>query len=316
MGRFDVCRFVTRRRRIGEDTVEEILAGRVPEGSEHAAHVARFVSDLRTTFVAGSVEDGAVTALVEAGHVAREKGDLPATVASNAHGPAVRQGAGLPNWKRRSAVLSTFISSLLGRVAIGAAATTLSVGAAGASNALPQPLQRVVSDAAGELGIDMPSPDDPQVEADDPEDDGADQTADDSTPDTTAPEAEDDSEDAPDASDDGSEDESSDDSEDESDGEPSDDSDDDSEDESDDESSDDSDHASDDDGAEDQGDDHGHEVEAPEPPEVPEVDEPDEPEAPEAPEIDEPDEPEVEDGSDGGKDGPEAPEVEEEGDED
>lgn len=284
MGLLDVCRRVTRRSRIEEHVVDDLLAGRVPEGSEHHAHVARFVSDLQSTFAGGSVIDGTVTALVEAGHVAREKGDLPATVASNAHGPATRQGAGLPNWKRRPAMLSNLIGSLLGRVAVGAAATTLSVGAAGASNALPAPVQRVVSGAASHVGIEMPSPDDASPDMKAREGLTVETAPDASNPDSTAPQAGDStattepavappatdapSADAPDdghdATDDGS--------------------------------------GGSDDGP-DQGDDNGdHQADAPEQPDQPEQDQPDQqdqedqPDAPDAPEqADQPDAPDAPD---------------------
>ena len=158
MARFGVCRFVTRHHRIGEDAVEDLLAGQVPEGGEELAHLARFTADLRSFAVTSP--NRVLSVMAAAGHTS-DKGDLPATAASNAHGPArPGQGAGLPNWNRRPAMLKSFLSNAIGKAAGGVTAATMSVGAAGAAGALPSPVQRVVADAADTIGVDMPSPDD------------------------------------------------------------------------------------------------------------------------------------------------------------
>jgi len=156
MGRFGVYRFVTRHHRITDDAVEELLDGQVPEGHEELAHLARFTADLRSF----STTSSDATLTVAAAHTS-DKGDLPATAASNANGPTQPwQGAGLPNWNRRPAMLKSFLGNAIARAAVGLTAATVAVGSAGAAGALPGPVQRVVADAADVVGFNLPTPDD------------------------------------------------------------------------------------------------------------------------------------------------------------
>jgi hypothetical protein len=157
----DVLHGVTGRRRIDDELVDDLLAGRVPRGHDGFGHVAAFAADLRHAFGSAAEHSTAPVAsvLAEARH-STDKGDLPATAASNAYGPvATRQVAGLPNWRRRSAMFSTFLGSTIAKVALGVSCATAAVGAAGAANALPAPAQRVVSEVADHVGVSLPSPD-------------------------------------------------------------------------------------------------------------------------------------------------------------
>lgn len=60
--------------------------------------------------------------------LANEKGDLSATAASNAHGPA-SQESGLPNWtQRRKRMLHVLLGTLAGKVAAATVAAATVVG--------------------------------------------------------------------------------------------------------------------------------------------------------------------------------------------
>ena len=88
-----------------------------------------------------------------------EKGDLPATAASNVHGPA-RQAAGLPNWKEERdmavpGVLAGLLAKLSGagtaaKAALAGVTAVTTMGLAGAAaGVLPDPAQNAVAAAVG-----------------------------------------------------------------------------------------------------------------------------------------------------------------------
>jgi hypothetical protein len=83
-----------------------------------------------------------------------EKGDLPATAASNVTGP-VPQAAGLPKWRKKmSGLLAGLIAKLAGlglvaKVGLGLGVAAASVTGAGAAGALPDAAQHAVATVVG-----------------------------------------------------------------------------------------------------------------------------------------------------------------------
>ena len=81
-----------------------------------------------------------------------EKGDLPATAASNVTGPA-RQAAGLPKWRKKlivSELLAGIAAKLAGlgiaaKAGLGLTVAAASVTSAGAAGVLPDPVQHAVA---------------------------------------------------------------------------------------------------------------------------------------------------------------------------
>jgi hypothetical protein len=56
-------------------------------------------------------------------------------------------------------VFSTILSSIAGKIAIAGVALATTTGGLAAADALPEPAQQVVSDAAARIGISLPAPD-------------------------------------------------------------------------------------------------------------------------------------------------------------
>ena len=80
---------------LDDQAIESILAGRSPSGRPELDELARFVTEVRSVASAPTPKVGAELAAVLAGGLTTDKGDLPATAASNVTGPAP-QAAGLP----------------------------------------------------------------------------------------------------------------------------------------------------------------------------------------------------------------------------
>jgi hypothetical protein len=117
--------------------------------------LAAFADDVRvaTTAPAPATSPDLVRLLREG--FSTEKGDLPATAASNVTGPA-GQAAGLPKWRKKKMLVSDFLSSLAAKLgALGLAAklglgvgvAAAAVTSAGAAGVLPAPAQNVVAGA-------------------------------------------------------------------------------------------------------------------------------------------------------------------------
>ncbi|HVL28243.1 MAG TPA: hypothetical protein VM390_08845 [Acidimicrobiales bacterium] len=82
-----------------------------------------------------------------------EKGDLPATAASNVTGPAP-QAAGLPKWRKKKMLISELLAGLVTKLAglgmaakagMGVTLAAASTTAAGAAGVLPAPAQHAVA---------------------------------------------------------------------------------------------------------------------------------------------------------------------------
>ncbi|GAA1797068.1 hypothetical protein HC028_19770 [Planosporangium flavigriseum] len=135
--------------RIDDATVEALLTGRRAFATE--PELTAFTAALRSAGTRPGQPSPRLAAMLATG-VFTEKGDLPATAASNVHGPAARrQVAGLPKWRQKKMAIETAFATMVGKfVALGwaakaAAVSTVavaSIGGAGAAGALPEPLQQ------------------------------------------------------------------------------------------------------------------------------------------------------------------------------
>ncbi|MBW3658147.1 MAG: hypothetical protein KY457_05880, partial [Actinobacteria bacterium] len=150
--------------------------------------LAAFTRDLR--HLAGRAQHRASPELsaMLSGHLSIDKGDLPATAASNAHGSADRQRAGLPT-RRFSQMRIALITKLAGlsaaaKIGLGGAVAAAAVGGGVTATQLPAGPDTVeVAPVGDDLEEETTSTDDTAETDDDLTDDTAD-TDDDLTDDT------------------------------------------------------------------------------------------------------------------------------------
>ncbi len=143
----------------------ELLLEGSADAREQVPELAVFVDDLQAIETPSpGVEDAHVMAMMsEASRLLADNGDPVARPVSKAHGPAA-QASGLP--MRRS---TPMMKLLLAKVMAPLVAVFTLMGGLAYAQALPDPLQDVVSGAAGAVGVDLPDADDGEVEeADDP----------------------------------------------------------------------------------------------------------------------------------------------------
>ena len=126
-----------------DDAIEALLAGTTRDAG--LADLASFVADVRSSAEAFPIPSPALAAALASG-LSIDKGDLPATAASNVHGPAP-QVAGLPKWRRLRMKIQGFLAGLgvAGKVALGASLAAAATTGAGAAGVLPGPVQHVVA---------------------------------------------------------------------------------------------------------------------------------------------------------------------------
>jgi hypothetical protein len=131
-----------------DDAIEALLAGDTPEG---LLDLTAFVADVRMSAEAVPIPSPALTAALASG-LSIDKGDLPATAASNVHGPAP-QAAGLPKWGRLRMKIQGFLAGLgvAGKVALGVSLAAAATTGAGAAGVLPKPVQHVVASTVGAI---------------------------------------------------------------------------------------------------------------------------------------------------------------------
>lgn len=124
---------------LDERGVEAILAG--DAGATHP-ELSAFVAEMRAAS-AGPVPapSPALSNLFLHGF-STEKGDLPATAASNVTGPA-RQAAGLPKWRKCTMAVKQFIAglSIAGKLTMGVGVAAAATTGAGSAGVLPDPVQ-------------------------------------------------------------------------------------------------------------------------------------------------------------------------------
>ena len=140
-----------------EATFEEALSK--ARSGDNGTWLNQFVADVR---LAASVVPAPTPDFAEilAHGFSTDKGNLPATAASNVHGPA-EQASGLPKWRTKLMSIPQFITglSLAGKVMLGAGAAMAATTGAGAANALPDPVQHAVSQALAEVTpFQLPDP--------------------------------------------------------------------------------------------------------------------------------------------------------------
>jgi hypothetical protein len=112
-----------------------------------------FVEDLEQSAAAPAPVVRPVLATLLAQGFSTEKGDLPATAASNVTGPAP-QAAGLPKWRKKRMLISELLAGLATKLAglgmaakagLGLTLAAASTTAAGAVGVLPAPAQHAVA---------------------------------------------------------------------------------------------------------------------------------------------------------------------------
>lgn len=119
-------------RRIDDATAEALLTGR-PTAAGDEVMVA-FIEDLRASANGPVPPPSVALASVLEGGLVTEKGDLPATAASNVTGPAP-QAAGLPKWRRKRMIISSLLAGLSvpAKAFVGLSMAAASVGGAAAA---------------------------------------------------------------------------------------------------------------------------------------------------------------------------------------
>lgn len=148
----DGYEMLTNRDGLDEAAIAAILAGGQPD-SEELATLTELVRSIRFEAASTKPQPSAELAAVLAEGLATDKGELPATAASNVTGPAP-QASGLPKWRRTRAMLEIALAKLasLGlaaKVGIAGAAVAAATTGAGAAGVLPGPVQDAVSDTVG-----------------------------------------------------------------------------------------------------------------------------------------------------------------------
>jgi hypothetical protein len=119
-------------RPVDDGAIEAALAGNTQGGDLDS--LSSFVSAVRSAVGTVPTPSTAMAAVLTAG-LSTDKGDLPATAASNVNGPA-SQEAGLPKWRKALMKIQGFLAGLgvVGKIALTvgvAAAATTGAGAAG-----------------------------------------------------------------------------------------------------------------------------------------------------------------------------------------
>lgn len=130
---------------LDDESIEAILCGRRPAEPGFESLVT-FASDVHAVAEQPAPRPNASLAAVLASGLSTEKGDLLVTAASNVTGPATKQAAGLPKWRKRHSMLPTgLFSGLVAKVVAGVVAGLAGVTAVGAAGALPGPAQHAVA---------------------------------------------------------------------------------------------------------------------------------------------------------------------------
>lgn len=142
-----------------DDELERLLEGSA-DAREQLPELTIFVDDLQAMQTPSpGVEDLHVAAMMsESSRLLADNGDPVARPVSKAHGPA-SQASGLP--MRRS---TPMVKLLLAKVMAPLVAVFTIMGGLAYAQVLPDPLQDVVADAGGAVGLDLPDSDDGDVD--------------------------------------------------------------------------------------------------------------------------------------------------------
>ena len=137
---------------LDDRALEALLSGAPPAQSGFDWLVA-FVEDLGEAASGPAPATKPALAMLLAQGFSTEKGDLPATAASNVTGPA-SQAAGLPKWRKKKMLISELLAGLVtqfaglgmtAKAAMGLTLAAASTTAAGAVGVLPAPAQHAVA---------------------------------------------------------------------------------------------------------------------------------------------------------------------------
>lgn len=129
---------------LGDAVAEAVLLGRVPKGRPDVAPLAAYFAAVRRDAedMPAPVAGSELSALLSAG------------IAPFGSTPSPRAVAHRPS--RRKKMLHVALGTVVGKIVTGTAMAAASVGGLGAAGALPAPVQDVVADVAGIVGIDLP----------------------------------------------------------------------------------------------------------------------------------------------------------------
>lgn len=140
---------------LDDQTIDALLAGRIP--ASHWDDLAGLVAEVRGVGSGPLPVPRPQLAAILAGGLTIEKGDLPATAASNVYGPAP-QASGLPKWRRKPMLETLFAKAVLAKAAAVLTSLTVATAGAAAADKLPQTLQDKAAAAIETvLPVDVPS---------------------------------------------------------------------------------------------------------------------------------------------------------------
>ncbi len=138
-----------RSKRHFDEWIDQLAAG--DRGSEPRDAVAAFVGRLGSESVSGDPVGEALPGLLAAEARSVVESVEVRTRSGRTRQPLARK------WRRR-AMISTFVSTLLGKLAVATVAVAATTGGLAATDSLPDPAQQWVSDVVENIGIDIPSP--------------------------------------------------------------------------------------------------------------------------------------------------------------
>jgi hypothetical protein len=132
-----------RRRPIDDQAVDRILHGDAAGGE--LGGLQAFVSDVRAAAAGPLPAPSPALEQVLTWGLSTDQGDLPATAAINANGPAL-QAAGLPKWRSATMKMSRYVTglSMAAKITLGVGGALALTAGAAAAGVLPGPVQSAV----------------------------------------------------------------------------------------------------------------------------------------------------------------------------
>jgi hypothetical protein len=125
------------RGQIGDELIDALITG--DTGEERADHdeLTSFIADVRREGARLPLPSPALAAVLR-GDISTDKGELPATAASNVSGPAP-QASELPKWRALTMKIKTYVAGLgiAAKIVLGVGIATAATTGAGMAGALP-----------------------------------------------------------------------------------------------------------------------------------------------------------------------------------
>lgn len=143
---------------IKDAELDALIAGQISPDDPRLGSVARFVADFDEAHPEPSTEcyeAQHMAQIMDAALLMAANGDPAAMPASKADGPA-QQVSGLPKPRRSRVMKSLLGAPLWAKITASAVAVLLSFTGVAFAGGLPDPVQGVVHDAVGAVGIDIP----------------------------------------------------------------------------------------------------------------------------------------------------------------